>query len=120
MSYLENLPCPACGYLTLDNATYGSYDICGVCGWEDDGVQLGNPACGGGANSESLVEAQAGALRRFPLSIQEHNGIPRSIAWRPLNEEERERADRERAEKYWKNPAVWSLAGCYWTMGGVG
>lgn len=23
---------------------FGTYEICGVCGWEDDHVQLANPA----------------------------------------------------------------------------
>jgi Cysteine-rich CPCC len=47
---------------------YGSYVICDVCGWEDDQVQLANPACGGGANSEcsSKLKPSSGeaALRR--------------------------------------------------------
>jgi len=47
-----NLPCPACGFRTLTGEGFGSYELCGVCGSEDDGVQLANPACGGGANAE--------------------------------------------------------------------
>ncbi|NIP43329.1 MAG: hypothetical protein GWN61_14025, partial [candidate division Zixibacteria bacterium] len=31
--------CPCCGYRTLDDPP-GSYDICGICFWEDDTVQL--------------------------------------------------------------------------------
>ena len=42
--------CPVCGEYTFkDNS---SYDICPVCGWEDDGWYEG-----GGANSMSLEEA---------------------------------------------------------------
>ncbi|ASU78846.1 hypothetical protein CDG81_11780 [Actinopolyspora erythraea] len=50
-------PCPCCGYLVHDSPP-GSYDICRVCFWEDDLVQLRWPWYIDGANSESLVEAQ--------------------------------------------------------------
>jgi hypothetical protein len=36
----------------------GSYDICPICGWEDDPVQLRHPDLAGGANKVSLIEAQ--------------------------------------------------------------
>ncbi|WP_456240065.1 CPCC family cysteine-rich protein [Actinopolyspora lacussalsi] len=51
-------PCPCCGYLVHDSPP-GSYDICQICSWEDDPVQLRWPWYSGGANSESLVEAQS-------------------------------------------------------------
>lgn len=73
-------PCPACGSLVLADAP-GSYEICSVCGWEDDAVQLANPTSGGGANSASLVEAQAPVRDRAP-------GVPRDPAWRPVSEQE--------------------------------
>ena len=69
----RELPCPACGFLTL-GGTYGSYVICPVCGWEDDQLQLANPASGGGANSESLVEAQADALDVHRLELASRSG----------------------------------------------
>lgn len=31
----EPYTCPCCGHPTLDER--GGYEICGVCGWEDDG-----------------------------------------------------------------------------------
>ncbi|MGO5489943.1 MULTISPECIES: CPCC family cysteine-rich protein [Acidaminococcus] len=34
------------------------YDICSICGWEDDPVQAGNPEFSGGANKMSLDEAR--------------------------------------------------------------
>lgn len=49
-------PCPCCGYLTSNSP--GSYDICPICGWEDDVSQLRVATEGGGANRLSLVEAQ--------------------------------------------------------------
>jgi hypothetical protein len=42
-------PCPACGFEVFDDAP-GSYDLCPVCDWEDDGVQLRYPSMRGGAN----------------------------------------------------------------------
>ncbi|MHA7984962.1 CPCC family cysteine-rich protein [Rathayibacter sp. CAU 1779] len=51
-------PCPCCGYLVFKEAP-GSYANCPICSWEDDSSQLKFPDHGGGANRESLVEAQA-------------------------------------------------------------
>ncbi|WP_078530969.1 CPCC family cysteine-rich protein [Streptomyces sp. PsTaAH-124] len=36
----------------------GSYEICPVCFWEDDGAQFRWPTIAGGANKVSLIEAQ--------------------------------------------------------------
>jgi Cysteine-rich CPCC len=109
----QDIPCPACGFLTLEGA-YGSYVICDLCGWEDDHVQLANPACGGGANSESLIEAQAAALSRYPLTAHLAEGARRDPRWRPLNDVERLAAAAEREEKYWKNRGIVELEECYW------
>lgn len=48
--------CPCCGYKTLNDRN--SWEICRVCKWEDDEVQFLDPDLGGGANDESLREAQ--------------------------------------------------------------
>jgi len=37
----------------------GSYAICSICFWEDDGVQIADPWFSGGANRPSLFDAQA-------------------------------------------------------------
>ena len=50
--------CPCCGYKTLGEKPPGTYEICELCGWEDDAVQFDDPDYEGGANSESLREAQ--------------------------------------------------------------
>jgi hypothetical protein len=113
MSEDEVIPCPSCGFLTLEGA-YGSYAICDICGWEDDQVQLANPACGGGANSESLIEAQAAALAQYPKSVQLAQGISRDRRWRPLDDDEKLVAERERVEKYWKNQGIVDMDECYW------
>lgn len=51
--------CPCCAFRTLEQAERGSFEICGVCGWEDDFVQYVDPDRRGGANPESLNEARA-------------------------------------------------------------
>lgn len=59
-------PCPCCGYLVFCRPP-GSYDICPICDWEDDPVQLRWPDFAGGANHPSLIEAQ-GNYARFGAS----------------------------------------------------
>lgn len=110
-----HLPCPACGFLTVRGSRFGSYHICDACGWEDDGVQLANPACGGGANRESLIEAQSRALATFPLTVTSANGVSRDPAWRPLSPPEVEVAARQREERCWRNKAVRDLPEAYWS-----
>lgn len=78
----------------------GTYELCPVCGWEDDGVQLANPTSGGGANRGSLVDAQAsGRHRDRPCDL------PRDESWRPLSTEEItwHRSEREVGGTPWPN-----------------
>lgn len=108
------IPGPACGFLTLTQGFYASYALCPLCDWEDDGMQLANPACAGGANRESLIEAQATALTTFPTSaaVQDY---ARSESWRPLSPSEIATAMGECAEQYWKNKAVVHPDDAYWS-----
>lgn len=57
----QRFTCPCCGYRTLTEPP-GSYEICKVCLWEDDPVQLLDPGFRGGANKPSLMECQANYL----------------------------------------------------------
>lgn len=50
--------CPCCGYKTLGEEPPGTFNICNICFWEDDGFQYHHPDVGGGANTPSLREAQ--------------------------------------------------------------
>jgi hypothetical protein len=50
------LSCDCCGEPTI--SARGAYDICSVCGWEDDPVQSDDPDCAGGANVVSLNVAR--------------------------------------------------------------
>ena len=55
--------CPCCEHLTLDKQPPGTYEICPVCYWEDDGLQYHDPNDEGGANTMSLNEARLNFLR---------------------------------------------------------
>ncbi|WP_430760323.1 CPCC family cysteine-rich protein [Solilutibacter silvestris] len=52
----ELFPCPCCFSRTLGEQ--GSYEICGVCGWEDDPAQSEDPDYAAGANRDSLNTAR--------------------------------------------------------------
>ena len=80
-------PCPSCGFLVFEEET-GSYDICGICGWEDDHVQLKYPGMKGGANGGSLFEYQEEILKEVPADIRLYEGYERDKNWRPLKKEE--------------------------------
>lgn len=48
------IECPVCGKYSFEED--GDYDICPVCEWENDGLQLEKPDYAGGANRLSLNE----------------------------------------------------------------
>jgi hypothetical protein len=50
-------PCPCCGHLVFVEPP-GSDDICLICFWQDDLMQLRWPRFAGGANAVSLADAQ--------------------------------------------------------------
>ena len=52
-----SFPCPCCGHLVFGGPP-GSDEICPICYWEDDVVQLRWPDFEGGANHPSLWQAQ--------------------------------------------------------------
>ena len=83
-------PCPCCGYLVFDEEP-GSYSICPICYWEDDAVQLLDPAYRGGANRPSLKESQEnfGRCGAMEERFVEHVRAPtpsdeRDPTWRPV------------------------------------
>lgn len=67
-------PCPCCGFRTLAEEERGSFEICPVCGWEDDFVQYRDPDHRGGANPESLNEARAAFAAAHPHLCPRHDG----------------------------------------------
>jgi hypothetical protein len=50
--------CPCCDLLTLTEPPPGTFEICPVCRWEDDGIQFVDPDYAGGANRPSLLQAR--------------------------------------------------------------
>lgn len=51
----EKHKCPVCG--KFDFEEYNSLEICEVCGWQDDAVQVENPDSTDGANRISFNQA---------------------------------------------------------------
>lgn len=87
--------CACCGYRTLQEKP-GSYEICTICFWEDDPVQLLDPWFPGGANGASLEQAQQSFARvgvsepRFKEHVRAV--LPtdtRDPSWRPVQESDR-------------------------------
>jgi hypothetical protein len=83
MTVSNEYTCPACGFLVFD-APPGTYDICPICHWEDDHVQLRYPNLAGGANAKSLLECQQETLIKYPADVHEVKGYRRDPRWRPL------------------------------------
>lgn len=87
----EKFACPCCGYKTFRENPNGSYDICEVCFWEDDPIQLDNPEYEGGANRVSLKQGQKnfmefGACEREMIKNvrQPNRDEQRDENWKPL------------------------------------
>jgi hypothetical protein len=83
--------CPCCGYKTFREKPNGSYDICEVCFWEDDPIQLDEPDYDGGANRVSLKQGQKnfsefGACEREMIKNvrQPNRDEQRDENWKPL------------------------------------
>ena len=57
MARTVKFACPCCGRKRIEKL--GDYEICDVCGWEDDPTQSKDPDVAGGANEMSLKEARA-------------------------------------------------------------
>ena len=82
-------PCPVCGYLTFGEPP-GSYDVCEICGWEDDALQLEfATTLAGGANGITLAAAQAKFLTAETRLARRHAGAvfpgKREAGWRPID-----------------------------------
>ena len=94
---------------------YGSYAICELCDWEDDGVQLANPTSEGGANERSLAQAQEMSVVKYPVHVQLAAGNRRGSGWRPLSRHEIDAANVKREVKHWYAKAVRTEAEAYWS-----
>ncbi len=81
-------PCPSCGFLVFSEQNE-SYEICEICGWEDDPVQLKYPDMRGGANTKSLKEHQGDILKKIPETVKEYQGHKRDFEWHPLKKDQK-------------------------------
>ena len=79
--------CPCCGYKTLSEPAQGTYEICELCGWEDDLVQNRDPDYQGGANGICLREAQHEFLKNSLSSTGEYE---KDSEWKLLGPPSRE------------------------------
>lgn len=90
----EKFACPCCGYKTFYSEPNGSYDICLVCFWENDPIQLDDPDYEGGANLMSLRQAQQNFLefgacdRNMLPNVRRHTkDEERDDEWKPFDSE---------------------------------
>lgn len=111
--------CPCCGHMAFD-AFPGSYEICPICCWEDDALQLYFPNSDGGANNVSLIEAQvnyfqSGACEhrlRDKARLPDENDI-KDPTWFPLYQKRVNIPDRESSDTSVGNiRAIKKI--CYW------
>ncbi len=130
MSDHKRYPCPCCGYLVFDEPA-GSFEICRICFWEDDDVQLAFPHMGGGANALSLIEAQKNYGRMkvsdgrfFGEGFGAAEGEEREEGWRMfdvskdlslnwMSEEDRRlwKLERDGSVFYWWREGFWLKRG---------
>ncbi len=72
-------PCPCCGELTMHEQRRGSFEICLVCGWEDDRLQWKDENEGQGANRVSLKEAREN-YKKYGVSDPKEMDEPNEVA----------------------------------------
>lgn len=87
----EKFACPCCGYKTFREEPNGTYDICQVCFWEDDPIQLNDANYEGGANRVSLRQGQQNFIKfracekeMIKNVRQPTKGEQRDENWKPL------------------------------------
>ena len=73
-------PCPCCGHFSFSE-TSGSYEICGLCHWEDDILQLAFPDLGEGANKVSLIKAQENFMKSRVKEAPSKGGHLKDTQW---------------------------------------
>ena len=61
----KGLMCPVCGKHQFEYLDF--YEVCPVCGWEDDGLQRDEPDYEGGANRMSLNQAREAWAQEKPV-----------------------------------------------------
>jgi len=107
--------CHCCGYYTLSEKPNGSYEICPVCFWEDDIVQLNDPDYRGGANKVSLNQARKNYIEFGVCEIE-----MKKYVREPNDDEITVKEDIVLAHKYCSNnkPMLLNdnLCGCFYCL----
>ena len=93
---------------------YGGHEICLICNWEDDCVQLANPTSEGGANKESLAYYQEKVAKSIGFEIMEYMGYQRDKTWRPLTQSEILTANLKKAKERWHSNGIEDIKDVYW------
>jgi len=93
--------CVCCGHRVFDEL-FG-YEICPVCGWEDDPLQIRYPL-EKGANKVCLVEAQinfakTGLLYKGFLNFNDGNEYEKESSWRMFKKDDKVEARDEDLSK---------------------
>ena len=83
----EKFACPCCGYRTFDIEPDGTYEICPICFWEDDPIQLEDPNLESGANNVSLKQGQRNFIefRACDKEMIKHTRKPKKSEQRDEN-----------------------------------
>lgn len=89
---MKKYTCACCGFKTLSEE-YGSYEICTVCSWQEDGVMNDNPDYWGGANTVCLRQAQRnyiefGASEKRFVGKMVRELYEKDPLWKPVWEKE--------------------------------
>lgn len=118
-------PCPCCGHLVFRDPP-GSHDICPICCWEDDAVQIRDQDSAGGANVPSLMEAQRmyaaiGATEeRFVALVRPATtDEPLDPGWRPFDPDVdlTPIGDRSEMKAPWRDATLYWWRPTYWRRG---
>ncbi|MEU0236326.1 CPCC family cysteine-rich protein [Nocardiopsis sp. NPDC006198] len=122
---MSSFPCPCCGFRVHKNPP-GSHEVCPVCFWEDDAVQLRWPALSGGVNNNSLYDAQCKYVEigasDYPFFGRVRNNLPherKEPGWRLIdfsvdNFEELNHGGEwpvDKSDLYWWRDSFWRS---YW------
>lgn len=88
---MSNYPCPCCGYKVFGREP-GNHEVCPICHWEDNLVQLRFPTMPGAANVVSLADGQknfaafGAAEKRYIRDVRAPTGEDEhDKGWRMLN-----------------------------------
>jgi hypothetical protein len=109
----KEYPCPCCGRLVFEQPP-GNWEICPICFWEDDIMQLGYPMKGRGANKFSLFESQREFARsgvsdtRCKVHVRPpREDEPLDVGWRPFDPatDRHLQIDSPRDNELWTNRA---------------